>query len=357
MTTCVQEKDLEYGNCFIAHSESTPDLEIVGQSTVLRTVFEQVQLVAQTNATVLILGETGSGKELVAKEIHNLSTRRGRAFVKMNCSAIPAGLLESELFGHEKGAFTGAMTRRIGRFEAAANGTFFLDEIGDLPLELQPKLLRALQEREFERLGGLQSVKVDVRLIAATHRDLPQMVSKREFRSDLFYRLNVFPIRVPPLRERAEDIPLLVTHFVRKFCRLMNRSINTVPASTIRALQQWHWPGNIRELENFIERSVILSKGSVLNCPLEEICTWQPSVPQMPFVETVTMEDCTREHILKMLCHTKGVVSGPNGAAALLGIKRTTLQAKMRKLGISRGDWFTAALGRDPMQSAWSASA
>src|SRR5262245_28077082 len=227
------------------------DRQIIGQSPAFKAIFEEIQIVAETNATVLLLGETGSGKDIVAKAIHDLSPRRSQAFVKLNCAAIPTGLLESELFGHERGAFTGAIARRIGRFEAANNGTFFLDEIGDLPVELQPKLLRALQEREFERLGTAQSVKVDVRLIAATHRDLSQMVANREFRSDLFYRLNVFPIRIPPLRERTDDIPLLVHHFIRKFSGLMNRAVDTVPTATMLALQQWHWPGNVRELENF----------------------------------------------------------------------------------------------------------
>jgi formate hydrogenlyase transcriptional activator len=337
--------------------ESSQDIQIVGQSRAFQAIFERIQVVAPTNATVLVLGETGSGKELVAKAVHDLSTRGRQPFVKLNCSAIPTGLLESELFGHEKGAFTGAIARRVGRFESANNGTFFLDEIGDIPLELQPKLLRALQEREFERLGSGRAVKVDVRLIAATHRNLSEMVATREFRSDLFYRLNVFPIRVPPLRERAEDIPLLVRHFTQKFARLMNREIDTFPAQTMRALQQWHWPGNVRELENFIERSVILSKGPVLDCPLEEICAPAASLRQVPSIEAVTMADCTREHILKTLYQTHGVVSGPNGAAALLGVKRTTLQARMRKLGISRGDCFPSFESRRQMQPAWIACA
>jgi formate hydrogenlyase transcriptional activator len=309
---------------------------------------------------VLILGETGTGKELIARAIHNSSPRRQKTFVKLNCSAIPTGLLESELFGHEKGAFTGAIAQKIGRMELADRGTLFLDEIGDIPLELQPKLLRALQEREFERLGSNRTIKADIRLIAATHRNLPEMVSSREFRSDLYYRLNVFPIKLPPLRDRADDIPKLVRHFAAKHAQSMNKQIDSIPAETMRALTRWHWPGNIRELENFIERAVILSRSSVLNVPVSELQLMAPPMamsasmsattaatasvsspastpapaPQGP--QNQTLEDTEREHILKVLRETKGVLSGANGAAARLGLKRTTLQGKMKKLGIDR---------------------
>ena len=317
--------------------------EIVGESSALTDVLDQVRTVAETDSTVLILGETGTGKELIARAIHNGSNRRQKTFVKLNCSAIPTGLLESELFGHEKGAFTGAIAQRLGRMELADRGTLFLDEIGDIPTELQPKLLRALQEREFERLGSTRTIKVDIRLIAATHRNLPEMVADREFRSDLYYRLNVFPIKLPPLRDRAEDIPKLVRHFASKHAHRMNRQIDTIPAETMRALTRWHWPGNIRELENFIERAVILSRGSVLNVPVSELQAPAPAsmaataaaVPSAAG-KPLTLEDSEREHILKILRETKGVLSGPNGAAARLGLKRTTLQGKMKKLGIGR---------------------
>jgi formate hydrogenlyase transcriptional activator len=316
--------------------------EIVGESEALREVLEQVRIVATTDSTVLILGETGTGKELIARAIHNGSPRRQKTFVKLNCSAIPTGLLESELFGHERGAFTGAIAQKLGRMELADRGTLFLDEIGDIPMELQPKLLRALQEREFERLGSNRTIKADVRLLAATHRNLTEMVGKREFRSDLYYRLNVFPIRLPPLRERADDIPRLVRHFAAKHSSRMNKKIDTIPTETMRALARWHWPGNIRELENFIERAVILSRGTVLDVPVAELKAGAPatkaaaaainSLPAQP----VTLEDTEREHILKVLRQTKGIVSGPNGAAARLGLKRTTLQGKMKKLGIDQ---------------------
>jgi formate hydrogenlyase transcriptional activator len=319
--------------------------EIIGESGELVQVLEQVRTVAETSSTVLILGETGTGKELIARAIHNSSPRRQKTFVKLNCSAIPTGLLESELFGHEKGAFTGAIAQKIGRMELADRGTLFLDEIGDIPMELQPKLLRALQEREFERLGSTRTIKSDFRLIAATHRNLPDMVADREFRSDLYYRLNVFPVKLPPLRDRAGDIPRLVRHFAAKHASRMNKQIDTIPAETMRALSWWPWPGNIRELENFIERAVILSRGNVLNVPISELQTSAPKAMAATAAATaaatvtpqpVTLEASEREHILKILRETKGVLSGPNGAAARLGLKRTTLQGKMKKLGIER---------------------
>ena len=321
--------------------------EIIGDSKSLIDVLDQVRTVAETDSTVLILGETGTGKELIARAIHNASRRSQKTFVKLNCSAIPTGLLESELFGHERGAFTGAIAQKIGRMELADKGTLFLDEIGDIPMELQPKLLRALQEREFERLGSNRTIKADIRLIAATHRNLSEMVSEQEFRSDLYYRLNVFPIKLPPLRDRAEDIPQLVRHFASKHANRMNKQVDTIPAETMRALCRWHWPGNIRELENFIERAVILSRGSVLNVPISELQTSTPA-PAMAATAAVggsrpvlteaprTLEESEREHILKILAETKWVLSGPDGAAARLGLKRTTLQGKMKKLGIAR---------------------
>jgi formate hydrogenlyase transcriptional activator len=311
--------------------------DIVGESEPLKQVLEQIQTVAQTDATVLILGETGTGKELIARALHNQSTRKSKTFVKLNCSAIPTGLLESELFGHERGAFTGAVAQKLGRLELADKGTLFLDEIGDIPLELQPKLLRALQEREFERLGSTRTTKVDVRLIAATNRDLHSMVEAREFRSDLFYRLNVFPIHVPPLRDRADDIPRLVRHFVSKYALRMDRKIDSIPAPTMKALQQWHWPGNIRELENFVERAVILTRGSALNAPIAELRGAAVATTAAP---VMTLEETEREHILKILREAKGIISGPHGAAERLGLKRSTLQGKMKKHGISKHDWL-----------------
>ncbi len=305
--------------------------DIVGESKAWLEVLDQVRTVAETDSTALILGETGTGKELIARAIHNASHRRQKTFVKLNCSAIPTGLLESELFGHEKGAFTGAISQKLGRMELAGRGTLFLDEIGDIPAELQPKLLRAIQEREFERLGGTRTIRADVRLIAATNRDLAQMVAARQFRNDLYYRLNVFPIKLPPLRERADDIPRLVRHFAAKHAHRMNRQIETIPGETMRALTRWHWPGNVRELENFIERSVILSRGSVLNVPVSELKELAPSGDGH-----VTLEESERGHILKILRETKGVLGGPNGAASRLGLKRTTLQSKLKKLGIGR---------------------
>ncbi len=307
--------------------------EIVGESRALKHVLKQVETVAVTDSTVLILGETGSGKELVARALHNLSGRRERTFVKLNCAAIPTGLLESELFGHEKGAFTGAIARKIGRFELADRGTLFLDEVGEIPLELQVKLLRVLQEREFERLGSNRTLRVDVRLIAATNRDLAQLVEEKKFRSDLFYRLNVFPITVPPLRERPEDIPLLVRHFTQKFAQRMKKRVETIPAAAMKALQEYPWPGNVRELENFVERAVILTQGSDLFVPLSELKSESSALTNSL---NTTLEQAEREHILKALRDSDWVIGGPAGAAVRLGMKRTTLQSKMRKLGIFR---------------------
>ncbi|HAP38450.1 MAG: sigma 54-interacting transcriptional regulator [Nitrospira sp.] len=306
--------------------------EIVGESRALKQVLKQVQTVAATDSTVLILGETGSGKELIARALHNLSDRRERTFVKLNCAAIPTGLLESELFGHEKGAFTGAIATKIGRFELADRGTIFLDEVGEIPLELQVKLLRVLQEQEFERLGSTRTMRVNVRVIAATNRDLGQMVDEQKFRSDLYYRLKVFPVTVPPLRERVEDIPVLVRHFVQKFASRMKKRLESVPTDAMRALQAYGWPGNVRELENFIERAVILSSGSELFVPAAELK--RPVLP--PNGSATTLEEAERDHILKALRETNWVVGGSSGAAARLGMKRTTLQSKMQKLGIAR---------------------
>jgi formate hydrogenlyase transcriptional activator len=305
--------------------------EIIGECASLRAVLKQVETVAPTNSTVLITGETGTGKELIARAIHNLSPRRERTFVKVNCAAIPTGLLESELFGHERGAFTGAIAQRIGRFELANGGTIFLDEIGDIPLELQPKLLRVLQEQEFERLGSTHTTRVNVRMVAATNRNLAEMVAARTFRSDLYYRLRVFPILMPPLRERQGDIPSLVRYFVEKHARRMNRKVETIPAETLEQLVHYPWPGNIRELENLIERAVIVSPGPVLRVPLGELRSSTETVG-----ESQTLRAAEREHILKALETTKWVLAGPRGAAARLGMKRTTLQSKMRKLGIEK---------------------
>jgi formate hydrogenlyase transcriptional activator len=309
--------------------------EIVGESAQLRQALSKARTVAPSGSTVLILGETGTGKELIARAIHRMSKRRDASFIKVNCAAIPTGLLESELFGHEKGAFTGAVTKKIGRLELADGGTLFLDEIGDIPLELQPKLLRVLQDQEFERLGSNQTIRVNLRLIAATNRDLWQRVRENLFRSDLFYRLNVFPIHLPPLRERKGDIPMLVHYFVRKLARRMDKQIETIPNATMQALQRWHWPGNVRELENFIERSVILSEGGVLRAPLAELV---PATQPHPPADT-RLESAEREHILRVLRESGGVVSGPRGAAEKLGLKRTTLQSKMKKLNITHADY------------------
>jgi formate hydrogenlyase transcriptional activator len=306
--------------------------QIIGNSPALEAVLEQVEQVAPTDSTVLIQGETGTGKELIARAIHNLSTRCGRPFVKLNCAAIPFDLLESELFGHERGAFTGAIAQKIGRFELADKGTLFLDEVGDIPPGLQPKLLRVLQEQEFERLGSTRTHQVDVRLVAATNRNLPDMVKRNEFRSDLYYRLNVFPVPLPPLRERREDIPALVEHFVEIYARRMGKQIDEISSETISELASYAWPGNIRELQNFIERSVILTSGHVLKSPLASL----RNAAEAESLGPVTMEDAEREHIRKILEQTRWVVSGPNGAAARLGIKRSTLYFRMQKLGISR---------------------
>jgi formate hydrogenlyase transcriptional activator len=306
--------------------------QLIGKSRALEEVLEQVQRVAPTDSTVLVQGETGTGKELIAQAIHDLSSRFGRPFIKLNCAAIPFDLLESELFGHEKGAFTGAVAQKVGRFELADRGTLFLDEVGDIPLGLQPKLLRVLQEQEFERLGGTRTHQVDVRLVAATHRNLVEMVKRNEFRSDLYYRLNVFPIPLPPLRERREDIPALVEHFVEIYGRRMNKQIECISPETMRALTSYHWPGNIRELQNFIERSVIVTSGDILQPPLASLA----SAAEVQSVGAITLEDAERDHIRKALEQTRWVVAGPNGAAARLGIKRSTLYFRMQKLGISR---------------------
>jgi formate hydrogenlyase transcriptional activator len=314
-----------------------------------------VEVVAPTDTAALILGETGTGKELIARAIHNLSSRRQRTFVKINCAAIPSGLLESELFGHERGAFTGALNQKIGRFELADHGTLFLDEVGDLPMELQPKLLRVLQEHEFERLGSNRTIKVDVRVVAATNQDLAKQVADRTFRSDLYYRLNVFPIKIPALRERREDVPLLIRYFVQKFSRRLNKVVEYVPAEAMNALANYSWPGNVRELENFVERAVLLSPGKELRVPVSELLSEPGSLSterssrraaalrtgdnndEVPSSAAIsTLEEAEREHILRALQQTQWRIGGPKGAAALLDMKRTTLQARMRKLNIRR---------------------
>jgi formate hydrogenlyase transcriptional activator len=308
--------------------------QIIGKSPALESVLEQVEQVAPTDSTVLIQGETGTGKELIARAIHNLSARCGRPFIKLNCAAIPFDLLESELFGHERGAFTGAIAQKVGRFELADKGTLFLDEVGDIPPALQPKLLRVLQEQEFERLGGTRTQQVNIRLVAATNRNLAEMVKRNEFRSDLYYRLNVFPIPLPPLRARRDDIPALVEHFVELYSRRMDKPIDHIAPDTMSALTSYPWPGNIRELQNFIERSVIVTSGNVLQPPL---ATLQSSTGAES-LGAVTLEDAERDHIRKILDQTRWVVAGPNGAAARLGIKRSTLYFRMQKLGISRSN-------------------
>jgi formate hydrogenlyase transcriptional activator len=312
---------------------------IIGNSAALESVLEQVEQVAPTNSTVLIEGETGTGKELIAHAIHNASQRYGRAFIKLNCAAIPLDLLESELFGHEKGAFTGAIAQKIGRFEMADKGTLFLDEVGDIPPALQPKLLRVLQEQEFERLGSGRTHKVDVRLVAATNRNLGKMVARGQFRSDLYYRLNVFPLLLPALRERREDIPALVTHFVKLFSRRIGKQVDSVPPETMAAFQWYSWPGNIRELQNLVERAVILSRDGVLPNPLHKKQT-ELMIPTLhrtrTFQSSMTLEDSDRALVVETLEHVGWVVGGPRGAAVKLGLKRTTLLAKMRRLGISR---------------------
>jgi formate hydrogenlyase transcriptional activator len=302
---------------------------IVGQSSALRYVLDLVETVAPSDSTVLLLGETGTGKELIARAIHDRSHRKQRTFIKLNCAAIPTGLLESELFGHERGAFTGAIAQKIGRLELADQGTLFLDEVGDIPIEIQPKLLRALQEREFERLGNNRTKQVDVRLVAATNRDLEKMMEDREFRSDLYYRLNVFPIRIPPLRERPGDIPLLVRYFTQKYGRRMQKQIESIPANAMKELSGWHWPGNIRELENFIERSVILTRGTALQAPIAEL---HHNVRHAQVAGTRDANE--RDEIVRFLKMTNGRVAGPNGAAARMNINRSTMVSRMKRLGI-----------------------
>jgi formate hydrogenlyase transcriptional activator len=311
--------------------------EIIGQSDALRDLLSQVEMVASSDSTALILGETGTGKELIARAIHQLSGRRDRALIKLNCPAIPLGLLESELFGHEKGAFTGAVAQKIGRLELAHQGTLFLDEVGEIPLEVQPKLLRAIQEQEIERLGGTRVIRVDVRIIAATNRDIKQMVADHQFRSDLFYRLSVFPLRVPPLRQRQADIPLLVRHFIQKHALRMKRDVDCIPTQTMQLLCQYSWPGNVRELQNLIERSVIVSKGPILNVPTVELMETSDFGKDSEFFEKLAPrkpQKTERDLIVRTLRETGGVVSGPNGAAAKLGLKRSTLVSRMKRLGL-----------------------
>jgi len=304
---------------------------IVGKSAALRRALKEVEIVAPTDSGVMIFGETGTGKELIARAIHNRSSRRHQPFVKVNCAAIPSGLLESELFGHEKGAFTGAVMRKAGRFEVADKGTLFLDEVGDIPLELQPKLLRVLQEREFERLGSTRTQQVDVRVIAATHRDLKKMVEDGQFRSDLYYRLRVFPLSVPALRDRSGDIPILVRYYVDKYARRLNRRIENIPTQAMDVFCSYQWPGNVRELQNFIERAVILSPGPTLRAPLEEL---REEMVQAAKSKLDTLEEVEREHMLRAIKESNWIIGGPNGAAARLGMKRTTLAYRIRKLNI-----------------------
>lgn len=353
----------------VSLDSSIPKRELIGASSGLRHVWDSLELVARTDSPVLIQGETGTGKELVAKAIHEESLRRRGPFVKVNCAAIPGGLLESELFGHERGAFTGALNQTSGRFQLAHGGTLFLDEIGDLPLEMQPKLLRVLQEHEFERLGSARTIRVDVRIVAATNQDLAQMVEERRFRTDLYYRLNVFPIDLPPLRERAEDIPLLAHYFVSQFAFQMNKEVRHISGEVMETLQMHDWPGNIRELQNVIERAVIISSGTSLHLPPEGIKrTAKSKVPPA----ARTLAEAEREHILKVLREAGGVVGGRKGAAARLGLPRTTLIARMHKLGIVPGraerassvgsEWngpqsvreVTEGSSRGPLQSVWS---
>ena len=312
---------------------------IIGRSTTIREVGKQIKFVAPTGSTVLILGETGTGKELIARAIHNLSPRRNRPFIKVNCAAIPAGLVESELFGHERGAFTGALSRRIGRFEMADGGTLLLDEIGDIPQELQPKLLRVLQEQQFERIGSTQTTRVNVRIVAATSRDLPDMVAAKEFRADLYYRLNVFPLQVPALRERPEDIPLLARHFMETYAGRMGKEVSHIPEAAMEALIRHTWPGNVREMQNVIERGVILSTGKILRPVVDELRPKpraEESVVAEPGSDEMTLQNMEREHIIRALAATNWVLGGPKGAGARLGVARTTLIAKMHRLGITR---------------------
>jgi formate hydrogenlyase transcriptional activator len=312
---------------------------IIGRSVAIDALCKHIKIVAPTGSTVLILGETGTGKELIARAIHNLSPRRHRPFIKVNCAAIPAGLIESELFGHERGAFTGAVNQRIGRFEMANGGTLFLDEIGDIPLELQAKLLRVLQEQEFERIGSTQTTRVNVRIVAATSRELPRMVAAREFRPDLYYRLNVFPLRVPALRERSEDIPLLVQHFVEHYSEKANKRVTEVPVEAMVVLVRYPWPGNVRELQNVVERAVILSPGKILRPSLDEL-EHSPQTTDTVGMDRsddrTTLKDVEREHIIRALAATNWILGGPKGAGARLGLARTTLIAKMQRLGITR---------------------
>ena len=332
---CAPSTSVKSASCLEAEVRSDADFGgIVGQSAALRQVLQVVKTVAPTDSTVLLVGETGTGKELIARAIHDRSRRRDRALVKLNCAAIPIGLLESDLFGHERGAFTGAITAKTGRLELADQGTMFLDEVGDIPVELQPKLLRVLQEREFERLGSTRTRTADVRLVAATNRNLERMMAEKQFRTDLYYRLNVFPIEVPPLRERSEDIPLLVRHFVEHYARRMDKTIETIPSETIDALTCCRWPGNIRELQNLLERAVILSTGTVLRVPLRDLHTH--ATPCQGSRSHGTLEDAERAHILATLRETNWVLSGPRGAATSLGMKRSTLQFRMKKLGVVR---------------------
>jgi formate hydrogenlyase transcriptional activator len=328
-----RERLAEERNYLTEEIRTEHDFEaIIGQSPALKRILKQAELVAPTGSTVLIMGETGTGKEVLARSIHDISPRRERTFVSVSCAAIPLGLLESELFGHEKGAFTGAIAQKTGRFELAHQGTLFLDEVGDIPPELQPKLLRVLQEQEFERLGSTRTLHVDTRVVAATSRDLTQMVENHEFRSDLYYRLNIFPILVPPLRERPEDIPLLVAHFTDRYARRMDKRISRIPAETMDALKRYHWPGNVRELQNFIERATILTSGSTLQAPLAELLNASAGVRK----KSRTLAETEREQIMRALRESQWVLGGPGGAAERLGLKRTTLFYKMRKMGITR---------------------
>jgi formate hydrogenlyase transcriptional activator len=319
---------------------------IIGKSPVLGRLLQMVETVAGGDSTVLLLGETGTGKELIARALHSHSSRKARPFVKLNCAAIPTGLLESELFGHERGSFTGAIAQKIGRLELAHQGSLFLDEIGDIPLELQPKLLRVLQEREFERLGSTRTQSVDVRIVAATHRDLEGMILEKQFRSDLYYRVNVFPIHLPPLRRRPEDIPLLAHHFAQEACRRMRKTIDTIPSETMDALMRYQWPGNIRELENVIERAVILSSGLVLRLSPQDLKS--RLAPGQNPLRHQTLAEVERDHILATLKETRWLLSGPNGAATRLGLNRTTLHFRMKKLGISRSTDSCPSLAKEP---------
>jgi formate hydrogenlyase transcriptional activator len=323
--------------------------EIVGDSPALREVMQEVDLVAPTSSTVLIQGETGTGKELIARAIHDRSSRRNAAFVTLNCAAVPATLIESELFGHERGAFTGALTQRLGRFESAHGGTLFLDEIGEIPLDVQVKLLRVLQEQEFERLGSTRSIRVNVRVVTATNRDLWQMVEAKQFRADLFYRLSVFPLRLPPLRERREDVPALVRHFMRQHAERMNRVVDEIPSDVMDAMLAHDWPGNVRQLQNFVEHGVIVSRGPEFRPPLAQLRVARPQARVMP--NPRTLEDAAREHIIQTLRETNGVVGGRLGAAARLGLARTTLISKMRRLGIESPRVDAVSAGADAFAS------